>query len=153
MSDLQRAYDAIAYGGDDSPPPWIQEDAAACGCRGTGWYSSPLDTFHRCPLHYNGQRHPEDYSQEEAEEAARQVQEYNERTRIELNKIRGGQIVEHSVKCYMKNCWSHRKNVEFNVDNGDYFNHLISHGHDFWDAYNKAEKAKEEARDNEQPKS
>jgi hypothetical protein len=58
---LQEYYNMIAYGGDDSPPPWIREKAEDCGCRGRGWYLSDLDTYHRCPVHYKGQRHPEEY--------------------------------------------------------------------------------------------
>ena len=29
---------------------------APCG----GWILSDFDTFHHCPMHYNGQQHPED---------------------------------------------------------------------------------------------
>ena len=59
MGDLQRYYNMIAYGGEESPPPWINEDPKSCGCRGRGWYNSQLDTWHSCPVHFNGQTHPD----------------------------------------------------------------------------------------------
>ena len=48
---------------------WAEADAAYpsqiaeakledCSCRG-GWILSPLDSWHQCPHHYEGQRHPE----------------------------------------------------------------------------------------------
>ena len=59
MYSLQDEYNAIAYGGPDSPPFWIQPEPSDCGCRGRGWYISNLDTIHQCPIHYTEQRHPE----------------------------------------------------------------------------------------------
>ncbi len=60
-SELQDYFNMVAYGGDDSPPPWIREEAAECGCRGSGWFLSQVDTYHRCPLHFHGQINPEMY--------------------------------------------------------------------------------------------
>jgi hypothetical protein len=37
-----------------------------CGCRGSGYALSEVDTWHQCPLHYTGQRHPEDFEGERA---------------------------------------------------------------------------------------
>jgi len=56
---LQAYYNQIAYGGEDSPPSWINPDPEKCGCRGKGWYLSDLDTYHQCQVHFNGQMHPE----------------------------------------------------------------------------------------------
>jgi len=42
------------------------EDSETCACRGGGWILSQLDTFHKCPVHFAGQRHPEDYDDEDA---------------------------------------------------------------------------------------
>ncbi len=38
---------------------WQHPDPNECGCFGTGWYSSDLDTYHEC-LHHGGTPHPED---------------------------------------------------------------------------------------------
>jgi hypothetical protein len=37
------------------------DDPDKCRCRGGGWILSDWDTWHQCPEHFNGQRHPEDY--------------------------------------------------------------------------------------------
>lgn len=37
-----------------------------CACRGGGWILSQIDTWHQCPDHYTGQRHPEDDMDEPA---------------------------------------------------------------------------------------
>lgn len=37
-----------------------KDSAEECPCRGYGWILSPFDTHHKCPRHYEGQRHPED---------------------------------------------------------------------------------------------
>jgi hypothetical protein len=40
---------------------WRDEDPAKCGCRGTGYALSEVDTWHECPIHWReGQRHPLD---------------------------------------------------------------------------------------------
>lgn len=41
------------------PGAWVREDPEACGCRGSGWFLSQLDTWHRCGRHYTGQPDPE----------------------------------------------------------------------------------------------
>jgi len=60
MSELQTYYDAFktAY--------WADEDAAVCRCKGSGWVLSEVDTFHECPVHYDGQPNNES-SEEECE--------------------------------------------------------------------------------------
>lgn len=35
------------------------QDPDECLCR-SGWILSPFDTWHKCPVHFDGQRHPED---------------------------------------------------------------------------------------------
>lgn len=47
---------------------WRDEDPARCGCRGRGWVLSDLDTWHQCPIHGKGARHPEDDHGDEVEE-------------------------------------------------------------------------------------
>lgn len=39
---------------------WIRGVANECGCRGSGWWLSQLDTWHRCWAHNVGQPHPFD---------------------------------------------------------------------------------------------
>lgn len=41
---------------------WADQDAEKCKCRGGGWALSEVDTWHSCPVHYNGQKHPNDES-------------------------------------------------------------------------------------------
>lgn len=48
---LQAYYDAFRQG------HWATEKG--CLCRGSGWALSDLDTWHECPLHYEGQPHPD----------------------------------------------------------------------------------------------
>jgi len=38
---------------------WCDEDADRCGCKGSGWWLSELDTWHKCPLHAPNAEHPE----------------------------------------------------------------------------------------------
>lgn len=40
-------------------------DEEECLCHGHGWALSDVDTWHTCPIHYKGQRHPEDDRDEE----------------------------------------------------------------------------------------
>ncbi len=55
MSELQHYYDNFRAGS------FQRTDPAQCGCRGTGYALSEVDTWHKCPIHYTpGQRHPED---------------------------------------------------------------------------------------------
>jgi hypothetical protein len=46
---------------------WVREDASECGCRGSGWFLSDLDTFHKCGVHNDGQPDPEYGTDEEWE--------------------------------------------------------------------------------------
>lgn len=67
MSELQHYYDMCRQGA------FARNDADECGCRGHGWFLSEVDTWHECPVHYAGQRHPEDDRSDEefaADEAA-----------------------------------------------------------------------------------
>ena len=34
-------------------------DPRCCPCRGGGWHLSSWDSWHKCPTHFRGQRHPE----------------------------------------------------------------------------------------------
>ena len=45
---------------------WQDRDPERCGCGGSGWWLSELDTWHRCPVHATEEnaRHPEDYDHE-----------------------------------------------------------------------------------------
>jgi hypothetical protein len=57
---LQSYFDNFA----SQPSRWSDPDAARCGCRGSGWWNSELDTWHACPAHnieVKGRRppHPE----------------------------------------------------------------------------------------------
>lgn len=62
---LQQYYNEICMGF------WADPDPSTCGCRGSGWYCSDLDTWHECSYHYKGQPHPEDwYCDEESTETA-----------------------------------------------------------------------------------
>jgi hypothetical protein len=54
MSELEQYYEAVCTG------YWADEDPAHCGCKGRGWMLSELDTWHQCPVHGAGARHPED---------------------------------------------------------------------------------------------
>lgn len=54
MSELQHYFDNFRQGW------WRNEDPNKCPCRGGGWVLSEVDTWHQCPSHYSGQRHPED---------------------------------------------------------------------------------------------
>ena len=35
-----------------------REDREECPCSGHGWIMSDFDTWHECPVHFQGQRHP-----------------------------------------------------------------------------------------------
>ena len=40
---------------------WRDEDPDKCGCRGSGYALSEVDTWHACPIHFRrGQPHPSD---------------------------------------------------------------------------------------------
>ena len=53
MSELQQYYDHFKTG------YWAT--IKNCACRGTGWHLSDVDTWHKCPIHFTNQPHPEDY--------------------------------------------------------------------------------------------
>jgi hypothetical protein len=55
MSELQFYYDNFAT----QPSRWSNQDPDRCGCRGSGWFLSEVDTWHECPKHYKDQPHPE----------------------------------------------------------------------------------------------
>lgn len=60
MSELQHYYENFRTGW------WADEDPGKCPCHGHGWALSEVDTWHTCRIHYRGQRHPDDYEDEEA---------------------------------------------------------------------------------------
>ncbi len=39
---------------------WAGKEEEHCPCHGYGWNLSELDTWHQCPVHYNGQPHPDE---------------------------------------------------------------------------------------------
>lgn len=66
MSDLQAYYDNFAT----QPSRWCDRDESKCGCKGSGYFLSELDTWHECPAHFvEGQRHPEDDSEDPVADA------------------------------------------------------------------------------------
>ena len=55
MSELEHYYNNFRAGSFE------RRDPDKCGCRGTGYALSQVDTWHKCPVHFTpGQRHPED---------------------------------------------------------------------------------------------
>ena len=46
---------------------WVRADKDECGCQGSGWFLSQVDTWHRCTLHgtKENSRHPEDYDEQD----------------------------------------------------------------------------------------
>jgi hypothetical protein len=61
-----------AYYNEFSQGHWADPDPKLCGCRGSGWALSDVDTWHKCPIHHKpGQRHPEDdYDDEDRRDPA-----------------------------------------------------------------------------------
>lgn len=57
MSEMQQYHDVFATG------YWATIDRETCPCHGTGWALSQLDTWHRCPIHYVSQVHPESFDE------------------------------------------------------------------------------------------
>lgn len=51
MSELQQYYDACKAG-------MFEREGDDCPCR-NGWFLSEVDTWHKCPGHYDGQPDPE----------------------------------------------------------------------------------------------
>jgi len=37
----------------------VERDPERCGCRGGGWILTNRDVWHTCPVHHDGQPHPE----------------------------------------------------------------------------------------------
>ncbi|HEV8529961.1 MAG TPA: hypothetical protein VGT00_00930 [Methylomirabilota bacterium] len=64
MSELQQYYDAFRTG------YWAVSNAEECPCRGSGWALSEVDTFHKCPIHFDGQRSPEEAEFDDGEDVA-----------------------------------------------------------------------------------
>ena len=55
MSELQLCYESFCEA------HWAHDDAMKCGCRGSGWALSDVDTLHPCRFHYDADKpHPED---------------------------------------------------------------------------------------------
>jgi hypothetical protein len=50
---LQAYYDEFRRG------YWAVSDPDECPCHGRGWALSDVDTWHTCPIHFEGQLHPE----------------------------------------------------------------------------------------------
>jgi len=48
---------------------WAHPAPSVCGCKGSGWFLSEVDTWHQCPYHGAGVPHPED-EHGEADKAA-----------------------------------------------------------------------------------
>ncbi len=67
MSEHQNYYDNFARASI-----WANRDENVCGCKGSGWWLSELDTCHQCPFHFCGQPDPE--SEEEPRVVCRLVQ-------------------------------------------------------------------------------
>lgn len=63
MSELQAYYDNFA----SQSQRWADEDPEDCGCRGSGFFCSDVDTIHACPYHGDGARHPDDMSDDDGE--------------------------------------------------------------------------------------
>lgn len=56
MSELTIYYTEVCQSGS-----WQREDAERCGCKGSGWWLSELDTWHKCSVHGKANdRHPEE---------------------------------------------------------------------------------------------
>lgn len=62
MSELTQYYNEFACAG-----VWASPETSECGCRGSGWFLSEVDTYHRCGFHYDGQ--PNNESSDEEVEA------------------------------------------------------------------------------------
>lgn len=41
---------------------WAQLDEGACPCEGMGWAQVDMSEWRECPIHFNGQLHPETYA-------------------------------------------------------------------------------------------
>jgi hypothetical protein len=63
VSELQTYFNEICRTG-----AWSDPDPDLCGCRGSGWWNSEVDTWHKCRYHRPGAPHPEWATDEELEE-------------------------------------------------------------------------------------
>ena len=54
MSELQAYYESVCIG------YWAHPKENRCPCKGSGWFVSEVDTFHKCRYHYKGQPNNED---------------------------------------------------------------------------------------------
>jgi hypothetical protein len=60
MSEYQGYYDNYCRAN-----VWATNEPEECGCRGSGYWASEVDTWHQCPYHFEkGQGHPEDDEEE-----------------------------------------------------------------------------------------
>lgn len=75
MSELQHYYDQVACGG-----AWKDEDPKRCGCLGSGWFLSQVDTWHKCSIHKPDAPHPESFECED------DYAEHMETVRVEVFK-------------------------------------------------------------------
>ena len=62
MSEIQQYMDEYV-----GRAAWARESIFECGCRGTGWFLSAVDTRHECPAH-PGHPYPDEYEPEGCEE-------------------------------------------------------------------------------------
>lgn len=69
---LQNEYDSFRH----NYGSLCVQDPEECLCKGHGWVSSPFDTYHECPVHYDCQRHPEsdEYAFSEVTEVTKVVE-------------------------------------------------------------------------------
>lgn len=74
MSEYQTYYREVACGG-----AWADEDPNVCGCKGSGYWSSELDTWHECRFHHTKDSiHPEyDAYLMECENETQEIQDCN----------------------------------------------------------------------------
>jgi len=54
MSEIANYMESVNAGA------WADENIFKCGCKGSGWFLSELDTRHECPWH-PGHPHPDEY--------------------------------------------------------------------------------------------
>jgi len=81
MSDLQLHYESMTYG------YWAEEDPETCPCHGHGWALSEVDTWHKCPVHFAGQAHPEVLDDEEESAQEFSVQAVQEPVPVDSDDI------------------------------------------------------------------
>lgn len=52
-------YQAYYYEVAQNSTTWAHPEDDVCGCHGSGWWSSQVDTWHKCPYHKPDAPHPE----------------------------------------------------------------------------------------------